>query len=418
MVRRPRPTYLLWLVVIGVRTSVEKMDDPPFPKGFLWGTATAAHQVEGGNWNNDWWAWEHDPASPCIEPSGDACDHYHRYREDVELLAELGFNMYRFSLEWSRIEPEDGEFSNAALAHYEAVVAACREAGLEPIVTLHHFTTPRWVAARGGWANPDSADLFARYAERVMARIGDNVELVCTLNEPNVVATMGYFDGRFPPGEHDVTRREAANGTFIEAHRRAVEIVRAAGVQAGLTLAMREWVALEGGEDSVAALQGPYEDVFLEAARGDDFIGVQTYTRNRVGPAGQLGPEEGVETTLMGYEFWPEALEATIRRAWRETGNVPVLVTENGIATTDDSRRIEFVRRALLGVRRALHDGIDVRAYTYWSALDNFEWAFGYGPTFGLIGVDRADQRRTVKPSARWLGNLARRNGSVGLEKE
>jgi beta-glucosidase len=181
LVRRPRPTYLLWLVVIGVRTSVEKMDDPPFPKGFLWGTATAAHQVEGGNWNNDWWAWEHDPASPCIEPSGDACDHYHRYREDVELLAELGFNMYRFSLEWSRIEPEDGEFSNAALAHYEAVVAACREAGLEPIVTLHHFTTPRWVAARGGWANPDSADLFARYAERVMARIGDNVELVCTL---------------------------------------------------------------------------------------------------------------------------------------------------------------------------------------------------------------------------------------------
>lgn len=417
MVRLPRPTYLLWLVVTGVRTSVDKMDNLPFPPGFLWGTATAAHQVEGGNWNNDWWAWEHDPASSCIEPSGDACDHYHRYREDVELLAELGFNMYRFSLEWSRIEPEDGEFSNAALAHYEGVVDACREAGLEPIVTLHHFTTPRWVAARGGWANPETADLFARYAERVMARIGDQVGLVCTLNEPNVVATRGYLDGLFPPGEHDVTRREAVNGTFIEAHRQAVGIVRAAGAQAGLTLAMSEWVTLEGGEAAVAALRGPYEDVFLQAARGDDFVGVQTYTRTRVGPAGQLGPEAGVETTLMGYEFWPEALEATIRRAWRETGNVPVLVTENGIATTDDSRRIEYVRRALLGVRRALQDGIDVRAYTYWSALDNFEWAFGYGPTFGLIGVDRADQRRTVKPSARWLGDLARRNGSVGLDR-
>jgi beta-glucosidase len=232
-----------------------------------------------------------------------------------------------------------------------------------------------------------------------------------------VVATNGYLVGLFPPGEHDISLREAANRTLVEAHRRAAEIVRVAGAQAGLTLAMSEWVALDGGEDAVAALRGPYEDAFLEAARGDDFIGVQTYTRTRVGPAGRLGPEEGVETTLMGYEFWPEALEATVRRAWKETQNVPVLVTENGVATADDNRRIEYVQRALQGVRRTLNDGIDVRAYTYWSAFDNFEWALGYGPTFGLIGVDRADQRRSVKPSARWLGNLARHNGSIGRER-
>ncbi len=395
------------------RTSVEKMDTSIFPDGFLWGAATAAHQVEGGNWNNDWWAWEHDPASPCVEPSGDACDHYHRYREDIELLAELGFNAYRFSLEWSRIEPEAGEFSGAALDHYARMIAACREAGLEPLVTLHHFTTPRWVAACGGWRNAETAKLFGRYAERVMGRIGDQVEFVCSINEPNVVSTRGYLGGLFPPGEHDPTLRAAANETFLDAHRRAVEIVRVAGAKVGLTLAMSEWVTMEGGEEMVAVLRGPYEDAFLEAARDDDFIGVQTYTRTRVGPSGPLGPEEGVETTLMGYEFWPEALEVTIRRAWEETGHVPVLVTENGVACADDARRIEYVRRALRGVRRALEDGIEVLGYTYWSALDNFEWAFGYGPTFGLIGVDRIDQRRTVKPSAHWLGELARHNGAT-----
>lgn len=395
------------------RTSVEKMDTSIFPDGFLWGAATAAHQVEGGNWNNDWWAWEHDPASPCVEPSGDACDHYHRYREDIELLAELGFNAYRFSLEWSRIEPEAGEFSGAALDHYARMIAACREAGLEPLVTLHHFTTPRWVAACGGWRNAETAKLFGRYAERVMGRIGDQVEFVCSINEPNVVSTRGYLGGLFPPGEHDPTLRAAANETFLDAHRRAVEIVRVAGAKVGLTLAMSEWVTMEGGEEMVAVLRGPYEDAFLEAARDDDFIGVQTYTRTRVGPSGPLGPEEGVETTLMGYEFWPEALEVTIRRAWEETGHVPVLVTENGVACADDARRIEYVRRALRGVRRALGDGIEVLGYTYWSALDNFEWAFGYGPTFGLIGVDRIDQRRTVKPSAHWLGELARHNGAT-----
>ena len=392
------------------------MEPPAFPDGFLWGAATAAHQVEGGNWNNDWWAWEHDPASPCVEPSGDACDHYHRYRDDIRLLAELGFNMYRFSMEWSRIEPEDGEFSAAALDHYARMVDACREFEVEPVVTLHHFTSPRWVAAQGGWANPQTAQIFGRYVERVMSAFGDRLSLVCTINEPNVAATIGYLVGLFPPGEQDFARRAAANETYIEAHHRAVDVVRASGAKAGMTLNMSQWVALDGGEGPTAALRGPYEDVFLEAARGDDFIGVQAYTRTRVGPAGQLGPEEGVETTLMGYEFWPDALEATVRRAAQETGHIPILITENGVATSDDGRRIEYVRRALQGVRRALADGIDVFGYTYWSALDNFEWAFGYGPTFGLIGVDRATQQRTVKPSGRWLGGLARHNGSGGLE--
>ena len=392
------------------------MEAQPFPPGFLWGTATAAHQVEGGNWNNDWWAWEHKPGSACVEPSGDACDHFNRYHDDIRLLAELGFSMYRFSLEWSRIEPAEGEFSRVAIDHYSRMVGACREVGIEPVVTLHHFTSPRWLAARGGWANAETAGLFERYVERVMAALGDELRLVCTINEPNVVATMGYLVGLFPPGEQDDSRRDAVNETFVDAHQRAVAVVRSAGAKAGLTLAMRQWVTLDGGEAATAALRGPYEDEFLAATRGDDFIGVQTYTRTRVGQAGQLGPEGGVETTQMGYEFWPEALESTVRRAWLETGQVPVLVSENGVAVANDGRRIEFVQRALRGLANAVKDGVDVLGYTYWSAIDNFEWAFGYGPTFGLIAVDRNTQERTVKPSGRWLGEVARRNGSWGLD--
>jgi len=383
-----------------------------FPAGFVWGTATAAHQVEGGNWSNDWWAWEHAPATPCHEPSGDACDHFWRYPDDIALLAELGFGSYRFSVEWSRIEPEPGEFSRSALDHYRRMVECCRANGLQAVVTLHHFTSPRWFAEAGGWVGEDAPFLFARFAEQVAAGLGDGVERWCTFNEPNIVATLGYLAGAFPPGERDRGLRHRANATFVAGHREAAAALRSVSVApVGLTLAMTQmWPVDEAGAERAAHILAGMEDPFLEAARDDDFIGVQTYTRERVGADGVLGPEEGVETTIMGYEFWPEALEATIRRAWDVTDHTPVLVTENGIAATDDSRRVEYVRRALAGLGRCLDDGIDVLGYTYWSLLDNFEWSLGYGPTFGLVGVDRATQERTVKPSARWLGAVARAN--------
>jgi beta-glucosidase len=383
-----------------------------FPEGFLWGTATAAHQVEGGNWTNDWWAWEHDPASPCVEPSGDACDQWHRYPEDIAMLAGLGFGAYRFSVEWSRIEPEEGEWSAASLEHYRRVCATCLEHGVTPVVTFHHFTTPRWLAALGGWADAATADRFARFCERTVARLGDLVEWACTLNEPNVVALFGYLAGTFPPGRQDLDLRRRVNDVFIDAHHKAAEVIRAGPGRSkvGLTLSMGQWWPVDGGEANVARYRRNMEDVYLEAARGDDFIGVQTYSRLRIGPQGALGPEEGVETTIMGYEFWPEALEATVRRAWEVTDGVPVYVTESGIAATDDTRRIDFVRRALGGVAACLADGIDVRGYTYWSLLDNFEWTYGYGPVFGLVAVDRDTFTRTPKPSARWLGDIAKAN--------
>lgn len=383
-----------------------------FPEGFTWGTATAAHQVEGGNWNNDWWAWEHAEGSPCAEPSGDACDHYWRYPFDIALLAGLGFGSYRFSLEWSRIEPEEGEWSTAALDHYARMIDACHENDVEAVVTFHHFTSPRWVADRGGWTEPATADRFARYAERVAQHLGDRIDRACTINEPNIVATVGWLLGFFPPGHSmDVEGRRQANDVFLDAHAKARDAIKGvrSDLPTGLTLSMADYQAVGGPEAEAKRdqIRRSMEDIFLEAARGDDFVGVQTYTRERVGPDGNLGPADGVEVLDMGYEYWPEALEACIRRAWEVTDGTPVLVTENGIGTTDDDQRIDYVRRALRGVLACLADGIDVRGYTYWSLLDNFEWAFGYRPRFGLVAVDRTTQERTAKPSAEWLGAIA-----------
>ena len=392
-----------------------------FPKGFVWGTATAAHQVEGGNWNCDWWDWEHRPGTPCVEPSLDACDHFHRYPDDIATIGRLGLGSYRFGVEWARVEPEEGHFSKSALDHYRRMVATCHEHGVAPVVTLHHFTTPRWVAAAGGWAEPDTAIRFERYVDRVAAHLGDDVSAWCTINEPNMVSTIGYLVGQFPPGVRDQSLRNRVNDVFVDAHLRAVGAVRANSTRpVGITLAMQEMVAVADDDEGRSAAQkrveralAGLETPFLEAARGDDFIGVQTYTRERFGPTGRLPGEEGVPLTMMGYEFWPEALGSCIRRAWDTTGGVPILVTENGISTDHDPDRIEYVRRALHGVLECIADGIDVRGYTYWSLLDNFEWAYGYRPTFGLIAVDRTTMERTVKPSAEWLGRVARANGLV-----
>jgi beta-glucosidase len=387
-----------------------------FPEGFRWGTATAAHQVEGNNWNNDWWAWEHQAGTPCVEPSLDACDQYHRYRDDIALLAALGFDNYRFSIEWSRIEPEEGYFSKAALDHYRRVCATCLANGVDPVVTFHHFTSPRWVAADGGWTNPVTIDRFCRFAEKASEHLGDLISRACTINEPNIVAFMAYMVGMFPPGVRDKELYKRSQEVLRDAHGRVRDVIKQSlgDKPVGLTLAMSDYQAVPADDERAIATRDRFrrvsEDFYLDAVRDDDFIGVQTYSRTRVGPDGPLGPEPGVPVLPMGYEYYPESLEATIRRAWEVTGGVPVLVTENGIGTDDDEQRIAYLRAALHGVLACLADGIEVLGYTCWSLLDNFEWALGYGPRFGLVDVDRVTQLRTPKPSAFWLGSVARAN--------
>lgn len=406
-----------------------------FPKGFLWGTATAAHQVEGNNVNSDFWLLEHLPGTIFTEPSGDACDHYHRYPQDIALLAELGFNSYRFSIEWARVEPEEGHFSQAVLAHYRRMLLACHENGLKPVVTFHHFTSPRWLISAGGWMSMDTAERFARYCAHATRHLGDLIDYICTINEVNVpimipllslpnrdesaqmaafvqTARQAFGLTTAPLGSYFFAVSEQGRDVILAAHKQAVSAIKAerSDPPVGLTIAMADLQAVEGGEARCDHLRHEIQDVFLEAARQDDFLGVQTYTRQRVGPDGPLPPEEGIELTQMGYEFWPEALEATLRYA-AQVASVPMIVTENGIGTADDARRLEYYRRALQGVANCLNDGLDVRGYFAWSALDNFEWLEGYRPRFGIIAVDRETQERIVKPSGRWLGQVARANG-------
>jgi beta-glucosidase len=402
------------------------------PKDFLWGTATSAHQVEGNNVNSDFWAIEHLPNTIFVEPSGDAIDHYHRYPQDIALLADLGFNSYRFSVEWARVEPEEGRFSIAALDHYQRMLEACHAHGLTPMVTFHHFTSPRWLVSQGGWLGAETAAKFARYCARCARHFGDLMGAVCTINEVNLptMLRLSLLGDTVEGGELDAFAQAAAHafrvsperlGPFLfassehgrdvilDAHKQAAAAIKAerSPLRVGLTIAMQDIQAVAGGEAVRDRARRELQDVFLQAAAGDDFVGVQTYSRERFGPEGRLGPENGVELTQMGYEFWPEALEATIRYAAKMAG-VPIIVTENGIGTDDDTRRIAYYARALKGVSNCLIDGLDVRGFYAWSAFDNFEWVFGYAKTFGIIAVNRETQERTVKPSARWLGEMGK----------
>jgi beta-glucosidase len=379
-----------------------------FPADFLWGAATAAHQTEGNNVNSDWWVREHAVGTSVAEPSGDACDSYHRYPEEIALLAELGFNTYRFSLEWSRIEPERGFVSRAAIDHYRRMVAACRAAGLTPMVTLHHFTLPRWFAALGGWQAPNAPELFVRFTEAALPILTDGVEWVCTINEPNGVAgAVGQNNSNLPTHIYALPDPQVSQ-TLVLAHRASREVLASVpAVKSGWAIATLAFQSEPGCEQVAHAYGRPREDFFLEAARGDDFVGVQAYTRTVIGPDGPRPPRNGVETTQMGWEYYPPAVGDGIRNAWKLAEGVPVIITENGIATADDTRRVAYTAGALSAVHQAMGDGIDVRGYLHWSALDNYEWG-SFRPTFGLIAVDRETFARTPKPSARWLGQVAR----------
>jgi beta-glucosidase len=386
-----------------------------FPAGFIWGTSTAAHQIEGGNTNNDWWDWEHAPGTVCKESSGDACDSRHRWQDDVDLVAGMGLGAYRFSLEWSRIEPAEGEFSTASLDYYRRICMALRERGISPVVTYHHFTSPRWLAARGGWEAPDAPDAFARFAAKATQHLGDVIGWGCTINELNLVGTSGYTNGTSPPGvKDDLLRHLAVNESIAKAHRQGVEAIRSGpgDFPVGLTLSMDEMVADPGGEEVLVAAREILEDFFMRNTAGDDFMGVQCYSRIHFGPEGQAPNDPNVPLTQMGYEYWPQGVEHCARRAAELTG-LPILLTESGIATTEDSERIDYISDVLRGVRRALDDGIDIRGYFVWSLLDNFEWSLGFTPKFGLHSVDPVTFDRTAKPSAAWYSSVARANALV-----
>ena len=406
------------------------------PKGkFLWGAATAGHQVEGNLVNDDCWLLENLPNSMFKEPSGDACDQYHLFENDIAMLASFGLNAYRFSVEWSRIEPVEGAFSQAELGHYRRMLEACHQHGVTPVVTYNHDAIPAWFAIDGGWENPQCVARFGRYCSMVTKALGDLIGYAMTLNEPNLpmlfrwmeiphVGSLSEFLQGKLPGIRQQTGHPQLSTYFtgdpdhmrdsmLAAHvegRKAIKAERS-GLPVGFALAIEDDQAPPPEMHQESHVEEKRKQVYapwFDMAKLDDYIGVQNYSRAFVGKF-NLAPPPGAEVTQSGWEFYPEGLEHTIRLTARETG-VPVLVTENGVGTNDDTRRVEFIRRAVAGVERCRKDGVDVRSYIHWTLLDNFEWVSGYDKHLGLVAVDLATQKRTPKPSAFVLGNLAKQS--------
>ena len=417
-----------------VASSVPALARPAVRKsGFLWGVATAAHQIEGNNVNSDYWVMEQVSGTYFKEKSGDACDSWNRWREDIALIRSAGLNAYRFSVEWARVEPEPGEFSQATLDYYRRLCIACREAGIEPVVTLHHFSSPRWVAAMGGWETPAVIDHFARYVERTARVLGDVARWFCTMNEPNAQVTSKVLQ-RKPWEIEPRLRAEAARkvdsdkfhmyflgdsykvrDVCLAAHAKAREAIKAAapGAKVGLTLALQQLSAGPGGTGLYRRIFDEARAPFYAAASRDEFIGVQTYNKFDLGPEGYLPTPADAMKDMFGLPTQPGALAACVHEAWTHA-KVPVLVSEHGHNTNDDGQRIRHLRASIDGLAREIAAGTPVLGYLHWSLLDNFEWSSGYVPRFGLVAVDRQTFVRTPKPSLAayraLVGNMRRRH--------
>ncbi len=414
---------------------------------FLIGAATAAHQVEGNNIHSDYWVCENIKHSDYVEPSGEAVDHYNRYEEDIDYLKNAGLNAYRFSIEWARIEPKEGQFDDTEVEHYRKVIDYCINCGVTPIATLYHFSSPAWLISKGGWGKEYVVGAFAKYAELIARELGSKLSYVCTINEANMgfqlhkviddmmkagkkkegtvqVGTNTGLDmkkivlGMFEQGMALHCNPFAVN-TFLKprslekeeivmkAHQAAKAAFKkyAPDCKIGLTMSLFDYQPTDSGMDIAEKLWQEDFGWYLPYIKDDDFLGVQNYSRKIVDEHGALEPADGAPLTQMGYEDYPQSIGNVLRKVAKEFKN-ELIVTENGIATSDDARRCEFIKEAVAGVLAAREEGVPVTGYFYWSLLDNFEWQAGYDKTFGLIKVDRATQKREPKQSLYVLGRI------------
>ena len=412
---------------------------------FMVGAATAAHQVEGNNRNSDFWILENLKNSTYVEPSGEAVDHYHRYKEDIRYLAEAGLNAYRFSIEWARIEPEKGRFDEEEMQHYREVLEYCHSLHITPIVTMHHFSSPAWLISQGGWGKESVVSAFADYCFHIARELGSLMPYVCTINEANMGYQMhtvmrdmakpgpkegdvqvgvnldigkiirGMFEQakafhRGPLSVHTflMPRSKKQEERIMRAHRAACAVIKAASpaTKVGITFSLFDYQATDGGEAKAAQLWEDDFGFYLPYLKDDDFFGVQNYSRKIVDANGAREPAPDAPLTQMGYEDYPASIGNVLRKVSKSFKG-ELIVTENGIGTDDDSRRCTFTREAFTSVMEAKKDGVPVAGYIHWSLLDNFEWQLGFSKTFGLIAVDRATQTRYPKESLKLLGELA-----------
>jgi beta-glucosidase len=408
-----------------------------YPKGFLWGTATSSHQVEGGSTGNNWIAFEEaKDANGCPriaggQRSGRACEHWERYREDIRLMTDVGLNAYRFSVEWSKIEPGEGLFDQEVLRHYETLVEALLAAGVTPMLTLHHFTNPLWFEARGGFLSEDSPAVFSRFARVVYQRLSDRIPLWCTINEPAVFAVNGYFTGEFPPAHHSARSAATVLRNLLRTHSAVYDACKSINPGPAIGLATNMFVyepasAWNPFDVAIARIADRnLNDAILEyletgrfrfgfpgvvraridanGAHGCDFVGLNYYTRfflhwSPLRPRVVL-PVTSRSTgsiTDMGWEIHPEGLGLMLDRIGRMTSK-PIYVTENGLADDSDTLREAFMNDHLAVVEKKVAGGLDLRGFFFWTLMDNFEWAHGFTKRFGLYRVDFETQKRTLR---------------------
>jgi len=442
---------------------------PLIPPDFLWGAATSAYQIEGsplaeGAGPSIWHEFAHTPGRTRNGDTGDlACDHYRRYQEDVALMGELGLNAYRFSISWSRVLPEGrGRVNAPGLAFYERLVDALLEQGIQPMLTLYHWDLPAALDRLGGWLNPDSAHWFADYARLLFRTLDDRVKLWVTLNEPWVVVDGGYLHGVLAPGQRNIFAAPLASHNLLRAHAAAVQVYRAAGRhQIGLVVNLEpKYPATESAEDFAATMRADaywnrqyLDPVFLGAYPPElaeifgaawpafpaadldfirqplDFLGVNYYSRQLVQHDPGDWPLQAARIrqprqtyTSLDWEVYPQGLTDILEWVARRYGPLPLYITENGAAfydspqtegLVDDPLRQRYLRDHLRAALEARRQGVDLRGYFAWSLLDNFEWAYGYTPRFGLTHVDYATQQRTIKASGRFYAEVIRSQGAA-----
>lgn len=413
------------------------MSQAPFPKRFLWGAATAAHQVEGGN-HNQWSVWELENAKaksvqaeyhyedfpswerikqqasdPQNYVSGKLGDHYHRYVEDFDFLEQMNMNAYRFSVEWSRIEPKEGAWNAEAITHYKQYLAELKRRGIEPIVTLVHFTLPVWFAEKGGFEHRSNIRYFVRFAEKIMSELGNGVRYIVTINEPEVYSYESYLVNEWPPAKSSKWKAWNVARNQLAAHRKAYKALKRLNARYKVGIAKNSVFFYPGdtawlSRVSAHVMQYIQDDYHLRKIKNhSDFLGLNYYMSQRVFGYRTHNPENAPHSDL-NWMVSPEDIEYVLLR-WHRKYEKPILITENGVADNQDRVRQEWIKGTIMAMQRARAEGVDIIGYLHWSLIDNFEWAYGKWPRFGLVSLDYTNGKRELRPSAVWFGRVIKR---------
>lgn len=393
-----------------------------FPEGFVWGAGISAHQVEGDNRHNDWWAFEQQGKVSHGDSSGSGTDHYRRFDEDFALAEELGLSAVKISIEWSRIEKERGVYDEDEIAHYVEVVKSARAHRLQPYVALHHFTSPHWLGAYGWWEGASTPGIFAEYVRHVVPALAPWVDYWITINEPMLLASAGYLFGLWPPERTGWGSAWRAARNLVRAHRLAYDVIHELDPVCAVGPAVNVTALKHPGKPTLKdRLLGGWLDwvanyYFIDkVAERSDYVGVQYYTRATVqqllagDPLALPTGMRQLPKTDMGWDIYPKGLYYTVRSMYRRTRK-PIVVTENGVADARDTMREAFITDHLVWLHRAIEEGCDVRGYLHWALTDNFEWREGFDPRFGLVAIDYRTQQRTVRPSALAYARICREN--------